>query len=61
MPDRVDDDLLGRDFVEDKKGIGRRRQAPNRWIFRPNANVGMRQKQVDDMLNSSLNALRTLR
>jgi hypothetical protein len=57
----MDDDLFFRDLVKDKEGIGRHRQAADRGIRRPNADIWVCREQIDDVLNSALNAFSALR
>lgn len=57
MTDRVDNDFFFRDLVEDMKGIRRRSEAANDAIIRADANVGVNRKQLDHVLDASLNPL----
>lgn len=43
MADRVDDDLLASDLVEDEKWVRRRGQSPDIRIIGPETDLGMRQ------------------
>ena len=61
MADRVNDNLIFRDLVEDDEGIWCRRQTPDGWIVGTDPDVGMGQEQANDVLNASLDALRSLR
>jgi len=56
----VNDDLTFRHLVEDKKGIRLRPQTANDGIIRADANLGMSQEQINDVLYARLNALRPL-
>src|SRR5262249_5185180 len=53
--------LVLRGFVEDEVGIRRSCQATDGWITGPTTDIGVCQEQVDDVLNSPLNALSALR
>jgi hypothetical protein len=57
MTNRMNDDFVVGDFVEDKKGIWRRGQTADDWIIRSGPNRGIGQKQINGCLNAALNAL----
>lgn len=61
MTDRVNDDLVLLDFVEDQEWVRCRRQATNRRVVCSGSNIGMSQKQIEDVLNPALNAMGPLR
>lgn len=56
MAHGMDDDLGVRDLVEDQVGIGRRRQASDRRVFRALADEGVSRKLVDQGLDALPNA-----
>ena len=60
MTNRVNDDFISGDFVEDEKRMWRRGQTPNGGIVRSDSHRGMSQKQVNDALNAPFDALRPL-
>ena len=61
MTDGVNDDLGFGGFAENEIGVGRRRQATNARVVRAGADVGIKQRKLDDGLNAGLNASGTLR
>jgi len=56
----MNDDLGRRGLIKNDVRVGRCRQAADSGIIRAGANVGMKQKKVDNSLNTSLNALGSL-
>ena len=61
MTNSMDDDLGLGDLVENQIGKGRYRHAPDGWVVRSPADVGMKQEKIDDGFNACLNAPCTLR
>jgi hypothetical protein len=56
MADGMNDDLRLSNFVEDEIGIRLRRQAADGRIVRASADTRMKQKKINDGLNTGLNA-----
>jgi len=61
MANSMDDDLGFGDLIENQIGIRRYRHAPNGWVVRAPADVGMKQEKINDGLHARLNAPYTLR
>lgn len=56
MTDRVDDDFVFRDLVEDEERIRRRGEAANEGIIGADPNFRVSREQFDQVLNALLNA-----
>jgi len=61
MAHSVNDNFVFRDLIKNKIGIRRCGQAPDHGIIRADADVRMKQKKVNNSLNTSLNAFGSLR
>jgi hypothetical protein len=60
VADRVDDDLFFRNLVEDEKRIWCSCQTADGRIVGADANIRVSEKQTNDVLDTSLNALSSL-